>query len=143
MIDEARKVVDKYFKAKEEGNFELMKECFWQDDDLLYIGSDRDEVWRGWDTISKYLKAQTITFESFKAKRKKIFEKEIEKDKVYLFVEENEVTITLKGKEKTDFFIISLILEKKNDEFKITFLHRSLPSKEPSFPYPLGTVRFV
>lgn len=143
MIDEARKVVDKYFKAKEEGNFELMKECFWQDGDLLYIGSDKGEVWKGWDTISKYLKAQTITFESFKAKRKKIFEKEIEKDKAYLFVEENEITITLKGKEKTDFFIMSLILEKKNDEFKITFLHRSLPSKEPSFPYSFGTVRFT
>jgi len=143
MIDEARELVDKYFKAKEEGSFELISKCFWQNDNLIYIGSDKGELWKGWDTISKYLKAQTITFESFKAKRKKIFEKEIEKEKTYLFVEENEVTITLKGKQKTDVFIISLILEKIDNEFKITFLHRSLPSKEPSFPYSIPSVRFT
>lgn len=143
MLEEARKLVEKYFQAKEMGNFEVMKECFWQDKDLLYVGSDRGEVWKGWDMISKYLKAQIISFESFTAKRKKIMEKELLKDRIYLFVEEDEVTITLREKTKTDFFIISIIIEKIGDEFKITFLHRSLPSKEPSFPYSLGTVRFT
>lgn len=143
MIEEANKIVDDYFRAKENGDFDLMKECFWQNENLFYIGSDKGEIWNGWDMISNYLKAQIISFESFKAKRKKLFEKELEKDKIFLFVEENEVTISLKGKSKTDSFIISILVEKIEGNFKITFLHRSLPSKEPSFPYSFGTVRFA
>lgn len=142
MIEEAAKIVDNYFRAKEMGNFDLIKECFWQNEKLLYIGSDKGEIWNGWDMISNYLKAQIISFESFKAKRKKIFEKELEKDKIYIFVEENEVTVSLKSKSKTDFFIISILVEKIENNYKITFLHRSLPSKEPSFPYSFGAVRF-
>lgn len=143
MIEEARKVIDNYFKAKEEGSFELLSSCFLQDENLLYIGSDRGEVWKGWEKVSKYLKAQFISFEKFKAERKKIFEKEIEKDRVYLFVEENEVSVSFRDKTKSDVFIISIVVEKIGGEFKITFLHRSLPAKEPSFPYSMGSVRFI
>lgn len=143
MIEEARKIVDNYFKAKEEGNFELLSSLFLQDENLLYIGSDRDEVWKGWEKVSKYLKAQFLSFEKFRAERKRIFEKEIEKDRVYLFVEENEVTVSFRDKNKTDIFILSILVENLNGQFKITFLHRSLPAKEPSFPYSISSVRFI
>lgn len=143
MIEEARKVIDNYFKAKEEGNFELLSRCFLQDENLLYIGSDRGEVWKGWKKVSKYLKAQFISFEKFKAERKRIFEKELEKDRVYLFVEENEVSVSFRDKTKSDVFIISIVVEKIEGEFKIIFLHRSLPAKEPSLPYSIGSVRFI
>lgn len=143
MIEEARKTIDNYFKAKEEGNFELLSNCFLQDENLFYIGSDKGEVWKGWDTLSKYLKAQFISFEKFKAERKRIFEKELDAGRTYLFVEENEVTVSFRDKKKTDIFIITIIVEKIGDDFKISFLHRSLPAKEPSFPYSFGSVRFT
>ncbi len=143
MLELARKVIDEYFKAKEENNFYLMSNCFWQDENLFYIGSDEGEVWKGWDLVSKFLKKQMETFERFKAKRKRLWEKEILKDKVYIFVEENEVTVKTLSEIHSNIFIITIIVENIEGEFKITFLHRSLPSKEAVFPYLKGAVRYL
>ncbi len=143
MLELARKVIDEYFKAKEENNFSLIANCFWQNENLFYIGSDEGEVWRGWDLISEFLKKQVEAFEYFNAKRKRIWEKEILKDKVYIFVEENEVTVKTLSEIHINIFLITIIVENIEGEFKITFLHRSLPSKEAVFPYLKGTVRYL
>lgn len=142
MIELAKKTIENYIRSKEEGNFELLSSCFLQSNELVYIGSDENEFWKGWEAVSKYLKQQLEAFKNFKSKVKSFYHKTIVEGKTYLFVEESEISVEIAGSKKKGNFITTYILEKTGEDFKISFLHRSHPSKEPIFPYSLKVIRY-
>ncbi len=55
-IDEVKAVLLNLIKAQETGNIEKFSSCFAHDTDLMNIGTDIDEIWKGWDEFFTYMK---------------------------------------------------------------------------------------
>lgn len=58
--DEVRTTVEQFFSSMNHQDFELMEHIMAHDDTMVHIGTDSDEIWKGWDEL------RTATAEQFK-----------------------------------------------------------------------------
>ncbi len=63
-LSEIRTVLEKYQLANENEDFGICEEIWSTRDDIILIGTDRDEKLMGWKEIEKAIKKQHISFEN-------------------------------------------------------------------------------
>ena len=64
---EIEKVIDLFFHAMDTQNFDLMKSLLPEDATMVHIGTDKDEIWKGWNTLMEATEEQFQRLEYYKA----------------------------------------------------------------------------
>ncbi|SMO47305.1 nuclear transport factor 2 family protein [Fodinibius sediminis] len=60
MKNEIRATIEQFFTALDKQEFKLMNNIIAHDTEMVHIGTDRDEIWKGWQVL------RTATVEQFK-----------------------------------------------------------------------------
>lgn len=58
--EEIKHIIEQFFKAMDTQDYELLSEMLAHDDQMVHIGTDEDEIWKGWNEL------HTATLEQFK-----------------------------------------------------------------------------
>ena len=134
-IEDASKVLDAYISALRAQDWEKLKNCFHCDEALSYIGTDAGEMWVGWEDAEPYLKSQVQSFERVVINREERQVREVAGLEAVLFVEKDEMMITMGGTRHDIKVRLTGIVEKRNGRWAIGHLHRSIPSHKPAVVY--------
>lgn len=51
--EEIEETIQKFFHSMDTQDFELMEEVTAQKEDMVHIGTDSDEIWRGWSELNE------------------------------------------------------------------------------------------
>jgi len=61
------KTINQFFEALDTQNFELMMDLLPKDDTMVHVGTDADEIWKGWTIMKQATEEQFEGLEYYKA----------------------------------------------------------------------------
>lgn len=64
---EIEQTIQKFFHSMDVQDFDLMKEVTAQKEDMVHIGTDTDEIWRGWSELNEATVEQFENLKFYKA----------------------------------------------------------------------------
>jgi ketosteroid isomerase-like protein len=134
-LDAARSALDRYFKAMENRDWDMLRSCFIHDDTLIYVGTDETEIWQGWQEAEPFLRSQIENFERVMVERSPVQERLTSSGDTMLFVERARMKILSKGREHEVQVRLSGALEKRDDRWVISQFHRSVTPTRPVVAY--------
>lgn len=133
---EVMQLLDKFERAHEERNLNMLLECFSNKPDIIILGTDEDELWV--DKVSMG-EAQRRAYETFDKINLSVRDKIVKMcrtgglawfyQKVNWYVESEGNKFTFDGIRTTG------VLEKENDKWHIVQLHTSMPVKGQAVRY--------
>ena len=59
--------IEQFFQAMDTQNLQLMKDILPKEDDMVHIGTDRGEIWKGWNILMEATREQFENLEYYKA----------------------------------------------------------------------------
>lgn len=59
--------IKQFFRAMDTQDLELMKELLPKESDIVHIGTDKDEIWKGWDILMEATRKQFENLDFYKA----------------------------------------------------------------------------
>lgn len=59
--------IHKFFRSMDVQDIEMMKEVTAQKEDVVHIGTDSEEIWRGWSELNKAAKEQFENLKFYKS----------------------------------------------------------------------------
>ena len=59
--------ISRFFYAMDTQNYELLKKLIAPQADMIHIGTDKDEIWKGWSQLDKATKEQFNNLKYYKA----------------------------------------------------------------------------
>ncbi len=59
--------IKKFFRALDTQDFELMEQVIAKKENMVHIGTDTDEIWRGWSELNEATEEQFKNLEFYKA----------------------------------------------------------------------------
>ncbi|MCG2589868.1 nuclear transport factor 2 family protein [Rhodohalobacter sulfatireducens] len=65
--EKIEETIQKFFHSMDVQDFELMKEVTAQKEDVVHIGTDSEEIWRGWSELNKATKEQFENLKFYKS----------------------------------------------------------------------------
>lgn len=65
--EEIENTIQNFFRSMDTQNFELMEEVTAQKENMVHIGTDSDEIWRGWSELSEATHEQFENLEFYEA----------------------------------------------------------------------------
>jgi hypothetical protein len=65
--EKIEETIHKFFHSMDVQDFELMKEVTAQKEDMVHIGTDTEEIWRGWSELNKATKEQFKNLKFYKS----------------------------------------------------------------------------
>lgn len=65
--EEIERTIRNFFHSMDTQDFELMEEVTAQKEDMVHIGTDTDEIWRGWSELNKATEEQFENLIFYKA----------------------------------------------------------------------------
>lgn len=65
--EEIEQAIHKFFHSMDVQDFDLMKEVTAQKEDMVHIGTDTDEIWRGWSELNEATLEQFENLQFYKA----------------------------------------------------------------------------
>ena len=64
---EIHTVLENFFRAMDTQNYELMESLMPKEENMIHVGTDRDEIWKGWDVLMAATREQFESLEYYKA----------------------------------------------------------------------------
>jgi len=120
--------IKQFFRAMDTQNLELMKELLPHESEMIHIGTDKDEIWKGWDILMEATREQFENLEYYKAN---IHDLTINISKSgntawYFHLLDAEIK---SGRNITNWSKarFSGVLEKRGDQWKLMQTHVSIP----------------
>lgn len=65
--DSIETTINQFFHAMDTQNYELLKKLIAPQADMIHIGTDQDEIWKGWNQLEKATIEQFNNLEYYKA----------------------------------------------------------------------------
>lgn len=65
--EEVRSTIEQFFEAMNTQDLSSMQQLIPKSDKTVHIGTDKDEIWKGWKTLTKATKQQFEGLEYYKA----------------------------------------------------------------------------
>lgn len=65
--NEVRSTIGQFFHAMDTQNLELMERLIPEKEKMVHIGTDKDEIWKGWKVLNEATKKQFDGLEYYKA----------------------------------------------------------------------------
>jgi len=134
-LDAARQMLDRYFTAMMDGDWEQLASCFSHDDTLVYLGTDETEIWQGWREAEPFLRSQIENFERVAVDRTPLHSRLTPAGDAVLFAERARMVILSRGKEHQVQVRLSGALERREGRWVITQFHRSVSPTRPVVAY--------
>ncbi len=66
-IKEVKATIKQFFHAMDTQNLELMEQLIPQKETMVHVGTDEDEIWKGWKVLHEATKKQFDGLEHYKA----------------------------------------------------------------------------
>lgn len=64
---EVASTIKQFFRAMDTQDLELMKDLLPKESEMIHIGTDKDEIWKGWDILIKATRKQFENLDYYKA----------------------------------------------------------------------------
>ena len=64
---EIRSVIESFFHAMDSQNYELMERLIPREKNMVHVGTDKGEIWKGYNTLMKATKEQFKNLQYYKA----------------------------------------------------------------------------
>ena len=134
-IQGVKQTLDKYFEAYTKRDIQLMSQVLANDEALFALGTDEEEVWRGWDDVRDAKERQFEAIDECYWKRGETTINFSRRGNVAWFAEEKEGSFVIKEQRLKCDFRFTGVLENRDGRWVITQFHRSCPVKEYAVPY--------
>lgn len=126
---EVKKVIKQFFKALDNQDTELVKQLHPESESMVHIGTDGDEIWKGWENLWKATQAQFDSLEYYKANIRNLTIHISDAGDTAWYFHLLDARIKSKGRpeivwEETRF---TGVLQKIDDNWKIVQTHVSVP----------------
>ncbi len=66
-IKEVKTTIEQFFHAMDTQNMELMEQLIPKKETMVHVGTDEDEIWKGWKVLHEATKKQFDGLEHYKA----------------------------------------------------------------------------
>lgn len=125
---EIRSVLEHFFHAMNTQNYELMASLMPEEENMVHVGTERDEIWKGWDVLMAATKKQFDNLEYYKADISNLTVNFSPDGNIAWYFHYLRAEIKSSGKitrwEKARF---TGVLEKRDGDWKIMQTHVSVP----------------
>lgn len=126
-------VIRNFFLALDTQNLDLMRRVVGRKEGMLHIGTDADEVWRGWQELRKATAEQFKNLEYYKADIRNLNINIADSGDVAWYFHHLQARIKSGGVEHVmEGARFTGVLEKKDDRWVILQTHVSIPQSEHS-----------
>lgn len=65
--DEVRAAIEQFFEAMDTQNLPLMKQLLPKEENMVHIGTDKNEIWKGWKILMDATRSQFEELQFYKA----------------------------------------------------------------------------
>ncbi|PIU58019.1 MAG: hypothetical protein COS89_02570 [Deltaproteobacteria bacterium CG07_land_8_20_14_0_80_38_7] len=134
-IEGVKNAINRYLNGYVEKNIDAIEDAILQSNDTIGIGTDENELWRGWAEIKSATERQLKAFSQINFKRGKTITNFSDDGTVAWFAEELSGKICSGKSEHTCHIRFTGILEKRNNKWEIVQFHRSIPVVGCCVPY--------
>lgn len=132
----ALQVLEKFNRAHEEKNINLLLSCFSDKPDIIILGTDEDELWVDKTSMAAAQKRAYDTFSEVKlSERDKLIKMCKLGDQAWFYMRVNWYVESGGKKFTFDGIRTTGVLERENGNWKIVQLHTSLPVKGQVIQY--------
>lgn len=134
--DVVRSVIDDFFTAMDEQNLDTLSEITAHDAEMVNIGTDSEEYWKGWEALKKDTIAMFQKMKSYQVRRRKEVINISSTGTVawFTFIMDSEVE-TEDDKYTTKNARFSGVMEKRDGQWMFVQSHLSVPLSEQAVPY--------
>jgi len=125
---EIRSVIEDFFHAMHTQNYELMERLIPVEENMVHIGTDKGEIWKGWNVLMSATHEQFKDLEYYKAEIRDLSVNFSSNHKTawYFHYLDAEIKST-NGISKWEGARFTGVLEKREGSWKIMQTHVSLP----------------
>lgn len=136
ITNEVRKAIDAFFGAMDEQDLEAISRLTAHDEQMVNIGTDSGEYWKGWERLQEDTAAMFKTMKSYKVSRRDEVINISESGTVawFSFIMDS-VVETEDGKHTTEDARFSGVMEKRNGQWKFVQSHLSIPLSGQAVAY--------
>lgn len=125
---EVRATIDDFFRALDTQDLSLMKEVVAQDDEMIHVGTDTGEIWRGWDVLRSATEEQFETLESYEAEIRDLSVRVSPSGDIAWYFHLLDANITSGGSTRTwEGARFTGVLADEDGQWKMVQTHVSLP----------------
>lgn len=134
-VQGVKRTLDKYFEAFTKRDTELISQVLSNDENLFALGTDEEEVWRGWDSVRNAKEKQFEAITECQWERGETTINFSHSGNVAWFAEEKEGSFVVKDQHIKRDFRFTGVVEQRDGRWVIVQFHRSCPVKECAVPY--------
>lgn len=134
-LKDVNEVIDRYLESYVRRYVETLAATVAQDNDVLGIGTDEGEYWKGWTTIRNVAEKQYGAFIECHWKRGTPTIRFSRDGNVAWFAEELKGEFLSGGKKTSCPIRFTTVLEKRANNWVIVQFHRSVPVEGHAVPY--------
>lgn len=132
-IEAVRDVIDDFFKAMDEQDLETISRITAHDEEIVNIGTDRNEFWRGWQNLKEDTIAMFETMKSYEvSRRNEVIQLSESKTVAWVSFIMNSEVETESNQYSIQNGRFSGVMEKRNGQWKFVQSHLSIPVSEQS-----------
>ena len=128
---EVQAAIEQFFHAMDTQNFDLMEQITAHDADMVHIGTDTGEIWRGWDELREATIEQFEGLEYYKAEIRDLSVKVSRSGNIAWYSHLLDAQIKSNGYEQTwRGARFTGVFEKRSDRWVMMQTHVSIPESE-------------